>query len=262
MMAINGITGTNASMQTGSGMNMQTDTVSRNIQNQIAAAQKKLQELSSDDSISLEEKMKKRQEIQQEINNLNQQLRQHQIEQRKKQQSENTSTDGMPEKQQKTGDTKPGSKGQGRRGLSQAVMQAVVSADSSIEQAQVQGSVATNMKGMASVLKSEIKQDAGRGKSVEAKEAGLAAVEQKAMDATSMQNSILADAKKVVHEAVKADQDNSTDKASAKSAAENGDQDKNTDKTSEETTAAETYVTGEEEQGVRPVSYVPINILL
>lgn len=59
MMAINGITGTNASMQTGSGMNMQTDTVSRNIQNQIAAAQKKLQELSSDDSISLEEKMKK-----------------------------------------------------------------------------------------------------------------------------------------------------------------------------------------------------------
>ena len=36
--------------------------------------------------------MKKRQEIQQEINNLNQQLRQHQIEQRKEQQSKNSSS--------------------------------------------------------------------------------------------------------------------------------------------------------------------------
>ncbi len=36
--------------------------------------------------------MKKRQEIQQEITNLNQQLRQHQIEQRKEQQSKNSSS--------------------------------------------------------------------------------------------------------------------------------------------------------------------------
>ena len=71
------------------------DSVSKNIQNQIANAQQKLQDLSSNEELSLEDKMKKRQEIQQEITNLNQQLRQHQIEQRKEQQSKKSSMDDM-----------------------------------------------------------------------------------------------------------------------------------------------------------------------
>jgi hypothetical protein len=45
--------------------------------------------------MSLEDKMKKRQEIQQEIADLNNQLRQHQIEQRKEQQSKGLSMDDM-----------------------------------------------------------------------------------------------------------------------------------------------------------------------
>ena len=80
-MRINGFSGTNT--QTGTmGMTQGNDSVSKNIQNQIANAQQKLQDLSSNEEMSLEDKMKKRQEIQQEINNLNQQLRQHQIEQK------------------------------------------------------------------------------------------------------------------------------------------------------------------------------------
>ena len=79
MMKINGFNGTNT--QTGAmGMAQVNDSVSKNIQNQIANAQQKLQDLSSNEELSLEDKMKKRQEIQQEITNLNQQLRQHQIE--------------------------------------------------------------------------------------------------------------------------------------------------------------------------------------
>ena len=75
-MRINGFSGTNT--QTGTmGMTQGNDSVSKNIQNQIANAQQKLQDLSSNEEMSLEDKMKKRQEIQQEINNLNQQLRQH-----------------------------------------------------------------------------------------------------------------------------------------------------------------------------------------
>ena len=90
-MRINGFSGTNT--QTGTmGMTQGNDSVSKNIQNQIANAQQKLQDLSSNEEMSLEDKMKKRQEIQQEINNLNQQLRQHQIEQRNKQQSKNSSS--------------------------------------------------------------------------------------------------------------------------------------------------------------------------
>lgn len=56
-MRING-SNTNG-IQTG-GMNMSqgADSVSRNIQNQIANAQKKLQELSSNQDMSMEDKMK------------------------------------------------------------------------------------------------------------------------------------------------------------------------------------------------------------
>lgn len=57
---------------------------------------------------------------------------------------------------QSTGKAKSDSKG---NGLSQVSMQAIMSADSSIKQAQVQGSTATKMKGRANVLKAEIKQD-------------------------------------------------------------------------------------------------------
>ena len=45
----------------------------KSIQRLIADAQQKLQDLSSIEELSLEDKMKKRQEIQQEITNLNQQ---------------------------------------------------------------------------------------------------------------------------------------------------------------------------------------------
>ncbi len=86
-MTVNGIGGANGNMQAGrSGMKLQKDSVSKNIQNQIANAQKKLQELSSNENMTIEDKMKKRQEIQQQITDLNQQLRQRQIEQRKEMQ--------------------------------------------------------------------------------------------------------------------------------------------------------------------------------
>ena len=124
-MRINGFSGTNT--QTGTmGMTQGNDSVSKNIQNQIANAQQKLQDLSSNEELSLEDKMKKRQEIQQEITNLNQQLRQHQIEQRKEQQSKKSSMDDM------VAGTKNTSAKKGT-GLSQAGMRAMISADSSMK---------------------------------------------------------------------------------------------------------------------------------
>ena len=170
MMKINGFNGTNT--QTGAmGMAQANDSVSKNIQNQIANAQQKLQDLSSNEELSLEDKMKKRQEIQQEITNLNQQLRQHQIEQRKEQQSKKSSIDDM------VAGTKNTSAKKGT-GLSQAGMRAMISADSSMKQAKVQGSMATQMEGRAGVLESEIKQDAGKG-NTEKKEEELADLQAK-----------------------------------------------------------------------------------
>ena len=191
-MKINGINGANTQMGQ-MGMNQATDSYSRNIQSQIANAQKQLQELSSNEEMTLEEKMKKRQEIQQQISDLNMQLRQHQAEQRKeKQQAKASSMDDM------IGGTKSkaGEKG---IGMSQASMTAMISADTSIKQAKVQGSVATSMEGRAGVLESEIKNN--HGADVTKKKEELADVTQKAQAATASQMNTLAEANKAMEEA-------------------------------------------------------------
>ena len=202
--------GVGGGMQTGTA-GLQNDSVSKNIQNQITNAQKQLQEISSNQEMTLEEKMKKRQEIQQEITNLNQQLRQHQIEQRKERQSKSSSGDDMS-----GGKLSTGKSGNKENGLSKASMRAMISADSSIKQAQVQGNVATRMEGRAGVLKAEIKQGGG---DIEAKESELAEAEQKAMSATASQMSTLANANQAMEEAAKADQGSRTDETGAESKA-------------------------------------------
>ena len=200
-MKINGINGTNT--QAG-GINMMqsNDSVSKNLQSQIANAQKQLQEISENKEMSLEKKMKKRQEIQQQIADLNNQLRQHQIEQRKEQREKKASINDMLGGSQKT----VSKAGKQATGLSQASMKAMISADSAMAQAKVQGSVATKMEGRAGVLTAEIKLDQARGDDVEKKKEELAEVEKKAIEAESAQMNTLADANKELEEAAKADQ--------------------------------------------------------
>ena len=247
-MRINGFSGTNT--QTGTmGMTQGNDSVSKNIQNQIANAQQKLQDLSSNEEMSLEDKMKKRQEIQQEINNLNQQLRQHQIEQRKEQQSKNSSSmDDMVAGTSSTSKKKD-------TGLSQA-------------------SMAAQIQGRASVLESEIKQDAGKG-NTEKKEEELAELQAKAQSATAAQMSTLIDANKSVEEAAKAENSNTEDTAtknntdksektqeSAGAAAEETDNVKNTDIKGETQVTVETPTLENAQNATQQAVYTPIDIRL
>ena len=201
-MKINGLNGANSQV---GGMNMMkaTDSVSKNIQNQISNAQKQLQEISANKDMSIEEKMKKRQEIQQQINDLNNQLRQHQIEQRKEK-VENS-------RKQKKRAQKVGKKS---FGLSQANMKAMLYADSAMARAQVQGSVATQMEGRAGVLESEIKLDSARGGDVSAKKEELEEIKQKVAAVETAQMNTLADASKKMEEAAKEEQ--KTEKADTK----------------------------------------------
>jgi len=172
-----------------------------------------LQELSANKDMSLEEKMKKRQEIQQQIVDLNNQLRQHQMEQRKEQQAKKTSMNDMLGGNKKTAPKA----GKQNAGLSQASMKAIISADSAMEQARVQGSVATRMEGKAGVLESEIKLDVARGGDVEKKKEELAEVQQKAEAAESAQLNTLAEANKELETAAKAEQQaEKTDKTDKK----------------------------------------------
>jgi hypothetical protein len=199
-MTINGISGANTQAAQ-IGMNQAMDSYSKNIQNQIANAQKQLQELSSNEEMTLEEKMKKRQELQQQISDLNMQLRQHQIEQRKEQQSKGSSMDDMigGNRQAQKKSEKSGT------GMSSASMAAIISADMSMGQVKVQSQVKTNLEGRAGVLKAEINLDASRGGNTEAKEEELADIEEKVNSVTSSQMSALSDINKNLEEAAKAD---------------------------------------------------------
>ncbi len=200
-MRIDGINGSNM-QNVGMNRQMGTDSVSKNIQNQIANAQKQLQELSSNKEMSIEEKMNKRQEIQQQIADLNNQLRQHQIEMRRaQQQTKSSSMDDMLGGTRKVVNT--GNQG---AGLSQASMQAIISADSAISQVQSSGRVVIKMEGRAGVLEAEIKLDSARGGNVEAKQEELAEVQQKASQAQASQMNVLANANEELEETAKTEQ--------------------------------------------------------
>ena len=80
-------------------------------------------------------------------------------------------------------------------------MQAMLSADTSLKQAKVQGNVANRMENRADVLKAEIKQDGGQDTS--AKKAELAEMQQKAETAEVAQMSTLAEANQTLTDAAK-----------------------------------------------------------
>ncbi|MCM1387715.1 MAG: FlxA-like family protein [Bacillus sp. (in: Bacteria)] len=223
-MTINGISGAGAGMSAGqAGMPQGMDPVSKDIQNQISRLQKQLQELSANTEMSGEAKMKKRQELQKQINDLNVQLRQHQVEMRKKEREEKESFDDMLGA--KPQDTDANGKGQGMP--SQAGMEAMISAGVTMEQAKVHGSVAAKMEGHAGVLKAEIALDGSRGGDTTAKQAELADVEEKAMNATASQMDALSKASETMKEAGETSGENKTAKEDKESGISKTDEEKN-----------------------------------
>lgn len=201
-MTIGGISGnTNAGAGAGSiGLNQGMDAYSKSLQQQIADAQKQLQELSKNNELDPETKMKKRQEIQKQISDLNAQLRQHQIEERRK---------ASQEKKQKN---QPEKAEENMTGMSQNSMEAIISAESSLKQAKIQGDTANQMQNTADIKKSEIKRDGGGAKRTSEDSASISkkwdeveGLEQKVQAAAISQMSSLAEAGKRMSDAAKAD---------------------------------------------------------
>ena len=206
-MNVKGINGSGTGLQSfGKNRNQVTDSVSKNLQNQIANAQKQMQELGDNKEMSLEEKMKKRQEIQQQISDLQNQLRQHQIEQRKQNRQNSTSMDDMLGGQRQSGNN-TGS----NMGLSDSSMQAIISADAAMSQTKVQGAVRSQMEGQAHVLKGEIKMEESRGGNTEKLKEKLAELESKVEDLSVSQMESLSDINHKINESVKSDKDDKTE---------------------------------------------------
>ena len=239
-MRINGMEGT-GTQPVSSGAGRQEDAYSKSLKNQIENAQKKLQDLASNAEMPPEEKMKKRQELMKEISSLQNQLRQHEIDLRRQAQEQQKQEREERQAESPAGRRQAEQKG-GNAGLSGKSMQAFISADSSMKQAEVHGSVRTELKGRAGVLEGEIKQDQIRGLDTSAKEEELANTERRAAEQAGAQTDILAKAGRQLQEAAGEDPENASDKKSVK--------DSSAEKTSEENVQAAASKAGNGQKGV------------
>lgn len=176
------------------------DAVSKNIKRQISEVQKKIQELAQNQDMSLEEKMKKRQEYNQQIADLNMQLRQHEIEirQEKQQPKENSMEDMLGGKE-----SPDAAQDQDSVSISTEGMEAMISADSSKKQSRVYGHVAKDLQAKMRTLSSEIELDGARGLDTSDKAGALAKLEERMENAVSNQIGTVSKAADDMKEAVK-----------------------------------------------------------
>ncbi len=190
------------------GIGGQADPVVKDLQNQIQGLQKQLKELSSNRELPPEMKSKKRQDIQKQITDLEAQLRQRQIEAKREEAAKKRQKDYSMDEML---GTKQQTKGAGKEsaGMSAGSMEALISADATMKQADVHGSTAQKMEGRAGVLKAEIQMDSmsGAGSNISAKKEQLAEVEAKAAEATASQMGALAQATETAKKAAEAEDD-------------------------------------------------------
>lgn len=194
------------------GMGEPMDEVSKGLQRQIENLQKQMKELSANQEMTPDMKMKKRQELQKQISELQIQLRQHQMEvkreeARKKEEKASgddvlNPTKGMEQKQSQSA------------GLSAGSMEAMISADASMKQAGIHGSTAAHAENRAGILEAEINRDkGGPGDATAAKEAELVETKALADKATTSQMESLAKANEIMQDASEAEKDNEKEKA-------------------------------------------------
>lgn len=182
------------------GSNQVADAESKNFQNQIANAQNQLQKISADNTLSPEEKAQKRQEIQKQIVELNNDLRKHQMELRRQQKQQKQ--DGIQE-MLGDGQNSPSVEGNQTAGISASSMKAIISADLAMNQAKAQGGVSDKLEGRVRVLEGEIKQDAGRGGSTQIKQKEVEELTRKAENAAGRGMSLLSGAMQEMNQMVK-----------------------------------------------------------
>lgn len=261
-MNINGIGG--AGMQPNkAGMNAgrQMDSVSTELQKQIEKLQNDLREISANEEMTADAKMKKRQEIQKQISELEVQLRQHQIEAKREERQK--------KKDESSFDDLMGTKSQGKQrngqnvGMSAGSMEAMISAGQSVKQANVGGSIAKKMEGRANVVEIEMQLDGGRGGSsnVDLKEAELSKLQEAAQKATSSQMESLAEASETLQNAAK-DEKADGEKADDKKASGTAGNEEETNTSSAATNGESSGTSEVSEAAENGFAYHPVDVRL
>lgn len=245
------IENSSANMAVGGGQPKQAnnnDTVSKDIQRQIANVQKQLQSLSEQKDMSVEEKANRRKELQAQLQDLNQQLRQRQIEVQKEEREKRVK-EAEPQARKEKPKEKAGS-------LKTDDMQSIIKADQDMKQVNTVSNVQNKMSGNAGILESEIKLDEMRGQDASAKKEKLADIESKitelGADIGKRLGSINQDLDKKVEEEKKTEE--KEDKKDSNDAVK-GDENKENAKIQETDSQAEN-------SGAKTINYTPIDIKL
>lgn len=170
------------------------DAETKSFQTQIASAQTQLQKLSANREMSSEEKAEKRQEIQKQIIELNNMLREHKMEMRReKQQQAAQEAAKSNEKQKGQSQESKESKGEASEtvvveekpqitetsGMSSKHIKSIIAADSTVSRVKSQENISRNLESRVRVLEGEIKQAENNGGYVEAKKNEIESLENK-----------------------------------------------------------------------------------
>lgn len=145
------------------------DPVIKNAQSRIEALQKQLQQLAKNEDMDADTKREKRQELQQQISDLNAAIRQRQMELRNKKQQEN-----MEKAAAARAKNEPEAVARHAGAFTTKGMNAVLSAGNAMEISKAQGDLAARLDGRANELKSEIALDKARGADTREKSEELA----------------------------------------------------------------------------------------
>lgn len=169
------------------------DSKGKDVQNQISDAKNRLKELTSDTVLNEEEKERKRQQIRQELANLNKELKKRQWELQREQNDPSSSDPkgtNAAEASLKT-DNKP-----------QTGTKATIAADSAISHAASHNKLASELESRVRILQGEIKQDEALGKDTSLKQKELEKLENKAARLNGTGFYFLADASKELKQAM------------------------------------------------------------
>ncbi|MCI8408983.1 MAG: hypothetical protein HFJ09_06890 [Lachnospiraceae bacterium] len=252
-MTISSVNNVNGTNWMGNAGNM--DSYSKDIQNQIARAQKELQEISANEELSMEDKMKKKQDIQKQIMDLNNELRQHQMEQRRQQQQEKAN------KMQEALGGKPSDKKTEKNngnGISDTRIEAMISADTSVKQAKVQSSVSKGLERRAKELQTEIKLD-GKRANPEKKQAEIADLTSKSQAAMKASMSSLQEANTTMKETTEKEEAAKNAKTKDTKETEKG---QNVNKAEEKKENLVDQIKEKQEEEIEKKVYTPVDICL
>ena len=174
------------------------DPVIKNAQSQIEALQKQIQNLAKNEDMDADTKREKRQELQQQISDLNVTIRQRQMELRNKKQQENMA---KAEAARAKNEPETAKKAKQAGAFTTRGLNTVLSAGNAMEISKVQGDLASRLEGRANELKSEIALDKARGADTKQKSEELAKAARGAEKAKSDQIGTLGKAVKELSDA-------------------------------------------------------------